>query len=367
MKNNYFISLDGIRGIAALVVVWLHCNRLTGVTMVPKGYLAVDLFFVLSGVVIANAYENKLRAGMSIGRLAVIRFIRLYPLYFFGSIIGGMAIGLADISKLKIIDVIFAIIVLPGYREPNLPAFPLNNPAWSLFFEFWINMFYGLAIFLLSLRNIAILMALSLPGIIAIALFSSGRNLDVGWTFASLPHGAFRITFPFFAGVLLYRVYQARKPIGLVRSHSTIFTLALLVAITLVLMAPLHTTHIFSSLYDILCVTILFPIIVYISMQTAPTGYLARICIVLGIISYPAYCLHAPMMMGLRLNLESGQNITLMGAAIFVCAIALISYVVNYIYDAPVRRWLGAVLLPNQRPKSNRDMPVSAERVGSSD
>lgn len=55
-----FDTLDAMRGVAALIVVVHHAHSLWGRQLVPAGYLAVDLFFVLSGFVIANAYERKL-------------------------------------------------------------------------------------------------------------------------------------------------------------------------------------------------------------------------------------------------------------------------------------------------------------------
>ena len=54
-----FRALDGLRGVAALLVVLLHVewpNHLTGNKFVQNGYLAVDLFFILSGLVISSNY-----------------------------------------------------------------------------------------------------------------------------------------------------------------------------------------------------------------------------------------------------------------------------------------------------------------------
>ncbi|KVG56479.1 hypothetical protein WJ33_37290 [Burkholderia ubonensis] len=55
-KTN--LSLEGLRGAAAVFVVLFHTHfSLPGLEVTRNGYLAVDLFFVLSGFVIANAYS----------------------------------------------------------------------------------------------------------------------------------------------------------------------------------------------------------------------------------------------------------------------------------------------------------------------
>ncbi len=50
-------------------------------TPIQDGGLAVDLFFALSGFVLAHAYEQKFERGMTAFDFMKIRFIRLYPLY----------------------------------------------------------------------------------------------------------------------------------------------------------------------------------------------------------------------------------------------------------------------------------------------
>jgi peptidoglycan/LPS O-acetylase OafA/YrhL len=79
-------TLDGLRGIAALAVVMLHSNR--WFLIAPNlSASAVDLFFLLSGFVVAAAYEHRLASGMSAARFMAIRIVRLYPLYLVGLLI----------------------------------------------------------------------------------------------------------------------------------------------------------------------------------------------------------------------------------------------------------------------------------------
>ena|ERR1700730_5639017 len=79
-----FPALDGVRGVAAILVALFHLrNRFLGFNNFPggDGYLAVDLFFVLSGFVLSHAYLPRFQNGMSPSQFMKARLIRLYPLY----------------------------------------------------------------------------------------------------------------------------------------------------------------------------------------------------------------------------------------------------------------------------------------------
>jgi peptidoglycan/LPS O-acetylase OafA/YrhL len=127
-------ALDGLRGVAAVGVMLYHIGGWTGRPwLVSHGYLAVDFFFCLSGFVLAHAYGRR-----EIGWLGFLRqrLIRLWPLIALTMLAGAMviiqhrervpewlALGLLMIPRLWTEESGFA------------PIFPLNPPAWSLFFE----------------------------------------------------------------------------------------------------------------------------------------------------------------------------------------------------------------------------------------
>jgi uncharacterized membrane protein len=73
-------ALDALRGLAAIIVVYYH---VTGVAtgfrggIFGHGYLAVDLFFALSGFVLFHAYEERFRQGLAVGAFLWLRKIRL--------------------------------------------------------------------------------------------------------------------------------------------------------------------------------------------------------------------------------------------------------------------------------------------------
>src|ERR1700730_6223486 len=69
--------IDGLRGLAALVVVLNHLK------IVILGHYAVMVFFVISGYCIAAAVETGRRNGVTFGKFMWRRLHRIYPPYFF--------------------------------------------------------------------------------------------------------------------------------------------------------------------------------------------------------------------------------------------------------------------------------------------
>ena len=91
-KPHYHI-LDGLRGAAALMVVWYHVFEGfafadgSAIDVFNHGYLAVDFFFMLSGFVISYAYDDRWNK-MSLGDFFKRRLVRLHPMIVMGAIIG---------------------------------------------------------------------------------------------------------------------------------------------------------------------------------------------------------------------------------------------------------------------------------------
>ena len=147
--------LDGLRGIAAFVVIWYHFGEGFATSpvdqMINHGYLAVDFFFVLSGFVLGYAYDNRWKNGsMTAGRFMLRRVIRLHPMVILSVILGAVAYLIQGSVQwdgtpvplttllLALFLGLFLIPVIPGIDADvrgNGEMFPLNGPSWSLFFE----------------------------------------------------------------------------------------------------------------------------------------------------------------------------------------------------------------------------------------
>ena len=137
-EGRVFHTLDALRGIAAIGVVVFHMSKLFTPIATPGGYLAVDLFFMMSGVVLSHAYEPRFRAGMGTLDFMRARLIRLYPLYLAGALFG-IVVTLAswrgrnsqnwDSSSLSQ-AVALALFFLPNFSaRPVNEIFPLNIPC----------------------------------------------------------------------------------------------------------------------------------------------------------------------------------------------------------------------------------------------
>ena len=87
-----FDLLDGLRGLAAFAVMLVHYTEHNGLHKLPGAWIAVDLFFVLSGFVIAYSYGAKLIAGMPMRTFLLTRLIRLGPLYLLAMLVGLAAV-----------------------------------------------------------------------------------------------------------------------------------------------------------------------------------------------------------------------------------------------------------------------------------
>ena len=95
-SKPHYNLLDGLRGVAALLVVWYHIFEgyaFAGGTLIESinhGYLAVDFFFILSGFVIGYAYDDRW-GRMTYRDFFKRRLIRLHPKVVMGMLIGAAA------------------------------------------------------------------------------------------------------------------------------------------------------------------------------------------------------------------------------------------------------------------------------------
>src|SRR5690242_15715766 len=103
MNKPEIRALTGVRGVAASLVAIYHFSPTKEMApgllrnVVSRGYLWVDLFFVLSGFVIALNYGQLFASGFSRRAFAtflVRRVARIYPLYLV-VVLTGLAWGLA--------------------------------------------------------------------------------------------------------------------------------------------------------------------------------------------------------------------------------------------------------------------------------
>ncbi len=334
-----FLTLDGIRGVAALLVVVRHVPYFGSLSF-QESYLAVDLFFLLSGVVIASAYEHRLARGLGVGRFILMRFLRIWPLYFLGCLVGAAALLSGGTSAAALLPLLLcALWMIPAFFQDK--PYPLNSPAWSLFSELIANIVYGLLHRQLSNTRLAAIVALSGAGLGWI-VWRHG-SLDVGYLSSTLALGLVRVGYSFFAGVLLFR-WRSRveRPLPTVLLHAATPWLVLGAVFIVLSQAPYGFKR---ALYDVLAVTLVFPLLIWVALAYSPERRSATVFKVLGVISFPLYALHSPLskfipVLGAASGLfEPSRNAVTVGA-LFLAVLAPLCWPLERHVDLPLRRAL---------------------------
>jgi peptidoglycan/LPS O-acetylase OafA/YrhL len=344
--RRYFISLDGIRGVAAIAIVMLHAKRLLfGNGISVENFLAVDIFFILSGVVITNAYEHRLQSGLAVREFIKIRLIRLYPLYILGTVIGlyNVLAGFShdDYTGYLPLGVVLALMMLP---DPTLfLVFPFNPPAWSLFYELLVNIVYAAVFRFLTLRVLAAIMAVSALGLAVILVFGHDHNLSVGWNAKSFSGGLVRVAYSFFAGVLLYRLF-ARRILVLGQHWWTGLMPWIILGVVALVLGAIPPAAV-RPYYEFAVVVFLFPAVVYCALWVKPEGVSARVCKVLGSVSYAVYAIHYPLYwlfhgMITKLTNLPAETFAPWAGFCFIGVLVPFCWVLDKFYDGPLRKFL---------------------------
>ena len=348
MKQN-FVILDGIRGIAAIFVLILHTDNYWGGLSFFHSHLAVDAFFILSGYVIAHAYENKLANGqISLKDFMVIRLIRLYPMFFISVFVtASLAIWRYTISDHQdsgylnslITSIGLTFLLLPSVLSNNISLFPLNGTYWSIFYELVINLFYAAIRPILS--NKLLVGGIGLLAILLCMVASLNGSLGAGftWRYTSIITGLTRSGFGILLGIYLYRVGKSFKP------NITVPTWLIISLPAIVLMMP--DFGVLNSIFELFAVFIIFPFSIVFGARCYCNQMTSSVFKVLGQASYPIYLLHIPIA-SLIYSFGFGsyvERFAPVSGILFVILMILLSLIVEKFYDLPLRKYLTKRLL----------------------
>jgi peptidoglycan/LPS O-acetylase OafA/YrhL len=353
-RHARFPALDGLRGLAAFSVVLMHVTDPFNLGLVRHGYLAVDFFFVLSGLVVAHAYEQRLRRG-DLAEFTRARLIRLYPLILIGVALGAVValIGWRIKSETRLLPIsaiwpaIGLTLLLAPVRMLGSPVpFPLNPPLWSMAYELMANAVYGLIARHLTRLRLGLIIATCGMALAWLTWREHGFVQDASRTATAF--NSVRVGFGFFAGCALARC-QRLPPLNILASAAAVIS---------VLCAPA------GWMIDLAATLFVFPALIAFSV-TAPLGRVGeRIADYLGRISYPLYVLHYPFVPIFshyaRAHGFTGARLAGLFAVEILC-MAAVSALAMHLYDEPVRRVLLRMTAPRKAPIS--DLAIAETRA----
>lgn len=362
MNNNdqYVYGIDALRFLAALFVAVFHLSyrNAEGVHFLPFGWIGVQLFFVISGVVIANSASRAVAADFLIGR-----FLRLYPAAWIAALING-AILLA-LPRSVYQEMGINVIPQLGAFLRSLVLFAdyfLASSYWTLPIE--LAFYLLVAVSLLrggaaSLRNIArLLVAISLPYTIALFLHDAGFIdqpwLDFGYGLKNallLRHG------PYFALGMYIWLRKQKQPLG--RSDRLAIMAALVLAGLEILARASETVGLYATGPDGrltlpflaiggLASFLLLLCAVYVAVlhkeRLIPPLRLRGWLRGAGLITYPFYLLHE-VVGGAMLHLLSPLRLAFpLALCIALAGVGVAALAISGWGEAVLRRYLKALI-----------------------
>lgn len=343
-----FHTLDALRGFAAIAVVILHFKDYMRPLAFGNAQLAVDLFFLMSGVVIAHAYDDKIGQSIGVRNFFIARIVRLYPLYFLGLAIAlvvpaaSMLLGFKTEWTIESLaeTTAFALFMLPS---PHVEAmqnalYPLNFPAWSLFFEVIINIVYAICLVRISTRSLIIL-TLVFAAALVVGSYALG-SIDGGPKWSDAWMGLLRVTFSFSAGLCISRLTIGRS----FRLPAATGLCSVLLALILIFYRPGH--HALE--YQLSSVVILFPLVVA-TCVTAEDHKHSYWMTWLGLCSYPLYMIHVPAMPIIdrafnRIAHSHPSQTSPWSGIVLIVMLLLVSWMIAKTYDHRARSMLKMII-----------------------
>lgn len=366
MNRPRYDILDGLRGVAALMVLLYHVfNDAKSFFVWPTpvyeffhGFLGVDFFFILSGFVMGYAYDLRLEdRSLTLGGFIKRRLIRLHPMVVMGVLLGLIAFLIQGCTKWDGTEVslqavmwatLLGLFLIPSPLgmdvRGNTEAFPLNGPHWSLFFEYIGSLLYGILLHRLPTKWLRVWVACGIFSIAAYALLQEDGGVAYGWSSEpmNLLGGALRMLYAYPMGLLMARMFRQRKPEPLPGPVFLFCSLALVVLLGL----PLFGGKESETIYQLVCLFSFFPGIIWIGARGMVQGRQQRAVSFLGRLSYPLYATHFPLIY-LYITLVARDGAPYQGyihpwllAIVTLVASVLLATLFLLFYDEPLRRRL---------------------------
>ena len=359
-----FEALDSLRGLAALGVAYGHFY---GPQVIDKSYnfafyLLVDLFFILSGFVLAHRYfDDWMARRVSLSQFALHRFARLYPLHLYGlfgilafSLVRGALYAPPELSWFGALKsgielypdgqaYTFVLHLLLAHNLGFTPSgLSWHGPSWSISVEFFcpLLLFFWIGLWRGNKNTSYFAPTAVLAMVCLLAIINGGRSLDVHYQNLTVwaNYGVLRCLAEAAIGLLVYRCYRAYgEKVKLGPTGATMVEVVLLLVIALAIVRlP------FNAPEDLLIIPLFSALIFSLASMH---GWIGRILLLpplrwLGRVSYSIYINHFLVVMSLSLVIYKPWWL-------YFGLVLALSWVTYQYIEAPARRAINRGLGPH--------------------
>ena len=344
--------LTGLRFVAAIWVLQYHFSdtvaeavpQLGGIrTLASGGYVGVDLFFVLSGFIIAHVYLHvpDIHRPRGAARYLWLRLARFYPVHLLTLGVIAFLLALEHVTQQDWVPqdgpytpVTFARNLLLVHAWGS--SFAWNGPAWSISAEWFAYLMFPLLAFVLlrvSRWLLAVGAVFAIPAGLAMMTVLVGGFLH----FESGPP-ILRIAGSLVAGCCVYRLYEAAPSVSRRWSGVALASTALMILVATVLAA---------QGWNAMLAAPLIPLVIY-SLARGQGGFASLLAtptmLLWGAVSYSLYMTHLIVLNCVR-AIVGGMPTGVAGVAVAVLVIALslaVAYCTYHWVEEPCRRAMRA-------------------------
>lgn len=196
-RGHELVSIQCLRGVAALMVVAFHCfpqlQRMGYAGWEPQFLSAgVDIFFVISGfIMLYSAHRSPERGG---GAFLLNRAIRILPLYWLLTTllvaIALLAPHLLNSTRFVPMHTLFSYLMLPAIHPVTGVYQPILIPGWTLNYEMFFYLLFAIGLWLTRDRERKL--ALLVGGLILLCLclpFSGAASFYTGNIIVEFAYG----------------------------------------------------------------------------------------------------------------------------------------------------------------------------------
>nr|WP_256467930.1 acyltransferase [Bradyrhizobium sp. 62] len=314
-EKAHVLALDSIRGIAAVSVVIHHLLLMpTFLALFPhnawinwsffrSAWLLVDLFFVLSGIVMSLSYIRGDFGRFSLREFMLRRFARVYPLHLV-TLLAGL---LFRFLRIGLVATGLVIAAPATFEVNNFYSFVLNifllqsmgfidylswnAPSWSISVEFYTYLVFGLVVlFAQRMTSLSYLYAcaglLGLGSLLVIIFVLDKPSLGLQADF-----GILRCFVSFFVGVFTVMVVE-RLPAGVHSKVQAGIQLVTMIA-SVVLVSVVEAYPLASFLSPFTFAAFLGSLLAFPNAVLVPRMLMATPLVWLGRRSYSIYMVHS--------------------------------------------------------------------------